>query len=329
MRNLKGMTILVGVLAMGLRLESGTASGARLRWALGTDAPAAPEPSPAKLPVVVVRELKPAEISELLSYPARAVARVNTTVLAEADGVVKQIHTPLGRRVAARQKILTLMHTDPVYQFAPVVVTSPVAGVVSAVDVTEGSQVTRGQRLATVMDPRQVQLIVEIPATDLAAVAPGLAGQFHANGMATEVPVRVRGVSPVVDPATGTATAELELTAAPAGSGAPTGTVVPGVLGQVRFKAQVHQGFSVPDHALVYRGQDTLVRLLEGDNAGGKVKEVVVTVGQKRGGLVEILRGVRAGDRLIERASRFVANGEAVTAQAAEAGTTPPAGATP
>src|SRR5579871_1726634 len=110
------------------------------------------------IPVVLVKQAKASELFDLLSYPARIVPKINATVFAESDGVVSKIATPLGKTVNRHQTMMIITHTDPVYQFAPVTVVAPVSGVISSVDITEGSQVTKGLKLATVTDPDKIQI---------------------------------------------------------------------------------------------------------------------------------------------------------------------------
>src|SRR5947209_8306604 len=102
----------------------------------GGDKPEAP-----KRPVVVLTDVKLADLYDQLTYPARVIPKVNTILLAESDGVVSRIVSPLGQSVRRGQKILTISHTDPVYRYAPLEVLAPVTGVVSAIEVSEGSQV--------------------------------------------------------------------------------------------------------------------------------------------------------------------------------------------
>jgi len=264
------------------------------------------KPQPA---IVFTQVLKQVELFDQLSYPARVVSKVNTTVLSEADGVVSRIFAPLGKTIRRNERVLQITHTDPVYQYAPVALTSPVSGVVSSVEVTEGTQVTRGQRLATITDPAQVRLVAEVPSPDLPFVSPGTLGEFRLDPQAAALPVRVTGVSPFVDPATGTATCELELEHSPKN---PADLPLrPGQVGQIAFKAGAHSGIRVPDYSIVYKGAGTFVRLLD----GGKAHQVAVALGHKQRGLVEIVGGVKEKDVLIERASRFVADGEAVSVQ--------------
>jgi multidrug efflux pump subunit AcrA (membrane-fusion protein) len=261
--------------------------------------------------VVFVDHVKPAELFETLSYPARVIPRFNTTLLAETDGIVSRIYAPLGQRVATRQKVLAITHTDPIYQYAPVYTLSPVSGVVSSMEVTEGTQVTKGQRLGSVTDPSKVRVSVEVPAQDLPYLRKGMPGEFRYAGRDDKVRLRVRGISPFVDPATGTATCELEVVPG------QNVALAPGVLGQATFKANAHRGISIPDYAVIYRGTDTFVRVIpEGSSKEGqKAMQLAVKLGRKERGSVEVLSGLKADARLVLRASRYVADGEVVTVQ--------------
>ena len=129
----------------------------KLLWVfLLASASAYPAPEKPKPPVVFTNTVRSAELYDLLTYPARLNPKINATILADSDGIVKEIITPLGRPVRRNQKILIMTHTDPVYDYAPITVIAPVHGVVSSVEVTEGSRVMRGAKLATITDPTKI-----------------------------------------------------------------------------------------------------------------------------------------------------------------------------
>ena len=276
---------------------------------LSLSAPAAVEPPPAK---VLTKKLEFAELSDTLAYPARVLSKVNTTILAETDGVIASIPAPLGTAVKRGQKILVIQHTDPVYRYAPFTVISPVQGVVSAIEVTQGSLVTRGQKLGSVTDPAKILVKLEIPAADLAQFRAGVEGEFRtARENSEALKVIVAGLSPLVDPATGTASADLEILKAD-----KTLLPPPGTLGQVRFRVNVRKGYSIPETALFYKGEATFVRLL----VDGAVKLFEVRIGRKERGQVEVTpakadQPFPANPVLIERTSRFIADGEKVEIQ--------------
>ncbi len=280
-------------------------------------------------PIVYVQKVESTELSETLTYPARVEPRIKAEVASEADGIVSKINAPLGTRVKAKTALLVIRNTDPVYQYAPQVIVSPVAGVVSRVDVTEGSRVARGDKLALVTDPAQVRVVVEIPAQDVRSIHQGQLAELKIPGDVSDelTPLKVRGLSPFVDPATGTASCELEL--APAskaakGSKKSTAPLPPaGSIARVTFKANVRKGLSVDEGALTYRGHDPFVRIVR----EGKAVLVPITLGRKQAGMVEILKGVNVGDQIVQRSSGFVSDGESVTVEKASNDSTPPSDA--
>lgn len=276
-------------------------------WGLCSQA--AVEPPPAK---VLTKKLEFAELADTLVYPARVLSKVNTTILAETDGVIASIPAPLGTAVKRGQKMLVIQHTDPVYRYAPFSVVSPVEGVVSAIEVTQGSLVARGQKLGSVTDPSKILVKLEIPAADLARFRSGIEGEFSiSRENAQSLKVIVAGLSPLVDPTTGTASADLEILKSEKASLPP-----PGTLGQVRFRLNVRKGYSIPETALFYKGEATFVRLLQ----ESAVKFVEVKTGRKERGQVEIMpaqadQPFPPNPVLIERTSRFIGDGEKVEIQ--------------
>lgn len=274
-----------------------------------TLAQAAIEKTPAK---VLTEKLEKTALFDNLTYPARVSAKINTTVLAETDGVVSQIIAPLGTSVKQGDKILIIEHTDPVYRYAPFTVVAPVSGVVSTVEITQGSQITRGQKLVSVTNPKRVEIKLEIPAADLGYLRARMSGEFRLSlsGDQKTIALQIAGISPFVDPTTGTASANLDVSQAKLASEDRL-VLVPGSLGFVSFKVHQRLGYSVPETAVYYKGSDTFLRLFE----NGHSKQVPVKLGQKSRGMVEILGKLPEHAVLIERSSRFIADGEAVEIQ--------------
>jgi len=269
---------------------------------------AASSPGAEQAPIVIVQAVKTAALGDTITYPARISSEVQAQVYAPSDGVVTRIVATLGTRVRKGARLLLIKNTDPAYEYVPVVVDAPVKGVVSAVAVTEGTRVTRGQALASLTDPERVSLRVEIPAADLTTLKPGASGTFTLPTLEKSFPplaVKVRAVSPLVDPATGTATAELTC------SGSLTCRLPLGAIGRATFLVNRHQGLQVPEQALVYRGKKTLLRLVD----HGKARFVPVKVATTQQGLTEITAGLHSGDQVIVRTSGFVADGQPVVVQ--------------
>jgi multidrug efflux pump subunit AcrA (membrane-fusion protein) len=257
------------------------------------------------VPTVMVKPAKLQEVSQVLSYPAVVDAKVRATVLAEMDGVVRKIHANIGQKVRSGTRLFTMQQTDPVYQFAPVSTISPVTGLVSEMAVTEGTLVAKGQKLAAVTDPRTLKIMIEVAAADIALLQNEGGATLEVPALGAPLQLKLIGISPSVDYATGTATAEL------APKPADVAKLRPGMVGKVTFKAGLHKGFMIPEDALVQTQNRTFVRVVE----DGKAKKVPVTVGARMRGQAEITQGLKEGTMVVERASGFVADGEEVKSE--------------
>lgn len=262
-----------------------------------------------RTPTVVVRAAEPQEISQVLSYPALVDAKVRAVVLAELDGVVRKIHSNIGQKVERGTRLFTIQQTDPVFQFAPVASVTPVTGLVSELNVTEGTLVSKGQKLATVTDPRSLKVTIEVPAGDVPLIQSESAGELEIPSVDKRLKLKLVGVSPSVDVATGTATAELR--PAPA----DIDKIRPGMVGKMTFKANQRRGFLVPEDALIQSQNQTFLRLVKDD----KATKVPVRVGARLLGRAEITEGLNQGDLVVERTSGYVADGETVKAEQAGA----------
>lgn len=257
------------------------------------------------IPVVQVQKVALSESSETLSYPARVESRVSATILAEIEGVVRQVAV-LGAQVKKGQVLFKIQQLDPVYQYAPAKIVAPVSGVVSQVEVNLGTQVARGQKIATVVDPSQLRVTLEVPGSDLGKVGNSAKVTFTTSSNETPEELSFEGISPLVSPSTGTATANLlfknknlKLSA--------------GTLGKVQIVLKGSSSIQVPEQAVVYKGAKPFVRIVDANNIA-KYKEV--ELGQRQAGKVEIKKGLSVNDTLIERASKYVQDNKSVKVEA-------------
>ena len=258
--------------------------------------------STSQIPSVFAKKVELTQIYDSLDYPGRIEAKINASILAESDGVIAKILKPLGTPVKKSDKLIVVQNTDPVYQYAPMQIENVVSGVVSQVFVTEGSRVAKGDKLMLVTDPAQLRVVVEVPAADLKSVRQGDHAQLTQGGDVWDV--KVKGMSPFVDPSTGTANCELEFV-----SGQKNKTRPPaGALAKVSFKADQRNGISIADTAVFYRGKDTFVRVVRDKHAFLQP----IKVGKKQFGMVEIVSGLKANDQVVERTSSFISDGEEV-----------------
>lgn len=258
---------------------------------------------------VLLLQAKSQEFSDNLQFPGRVRSRVNDVMTSEIEGKVIKIEKPLGSKVKKGDVILVLQNTDPVYRYAPIRLRSLSNGFLTSLDVTLMTKVERNQKLFTVTDPQNLLVEVEIPARDLLSLHNGMKGDFRLDPTRPDsIPVEIEGLSPAVDLTSGTATAELR----------PLEKIEllrQGQLGQISLKTNVRQTFVVPESAIVYRDDKSFLRVFE----GGKVQRRPIALGRRVGGTYEITQGLKGGEQIITRTSRFVADGEEVEIQKSEA----------
>jgi multidrug efflux pump subunit AcrA (membrane-fusion protein) len=253
------------------------------------------------IPVVQIKKVALTESTETLSYPARVESRVSASILAEVEGVVRTV-VSLGTRVNKGQVLFKIQQLDPVYQYAPAKIVAPVSGVVSEIEVNLGTQVARGQKIATVVDPTQLRLTVEIPGGDLEKVSRNATVEFINTVSENPEPAVFEGISPLVSSVTGTATANLRFKNKNVKLSA-------GTIGKVQVTLKGDPVVRVPEQAIVYRGSEPFVRVVDAKNIA---KYKAVTLGSRQGGIVEIKKGLTVNDSLIERASSYVQDNKAV-----------------
>ncbi len=90
------------------------------------------------------------------------------------------------------------------------------------------------------------------------------------------------------------------------------GELMPGSLAQVHFKAPAMRTFVVPASAIIFRREGTQVGIL-GDNNVAHV--VSVAIGQDDGATVQIVSGLKDGDRVIQDPPDSLIDGEKVSPQ--------------
>jgi len=254
-----------------------------------------------KDPVVYVQTATKTSLFDVHTFPARILPKIDAAVLSEGQGLIRKIYVSLGQEVQKNEVLAIVENTDPVYRYQPIKIKAPVRGVVSTLEVTEGGLVSKGGKILSIMDPYQVRVLIEVASGDLSTIKRGLKGTLEVNHQEAVVEVEVLGPAPFVDPATGTSTCELKILT-------PAVRLRPGLLSKVIFKTNQRNSVSIPEHAIVYKGKKTLIRLIDKDLS----KYIDINLGQKRNGTVEVIDGLKVGDIYIERASDFIADGQKV-----------------
>lgn len=170
------------------------------------------------------------------------------------------------------------------------IIRAPFTGKVTHRSVDLGRTVRVGAPLFTVEDTTPLLCKIYLPSHLIPSIRTGQIAEVSVGGSADSVIVgKVRMISPVVDPATGTVKVTLELSK-------ENGSVRPGAFADIRMIADTHYGVpAIPRKAIISEGGDLFVFAAGSDT----VRRVQVTTGYQQGDLVEVISGLAPGDSVV------------------------------
>lgn len=170
----------------------------------------------------------------------------------------------------------------------------------------EGALAAPGQPLLVVETLDDLKAIVEVPEADINRFATGDSATIEVGAAGN---VQRRGVVTQINPAGNYASRQFEVQVRLPRDG--TSGLKSGMYAQVLYPADAERALTVPAQALVTRGQLTGLFAIEDSTALLRW----IRTGQRHGDRVEVLSGLRPGDRYIADASRRILDGQPVRPQ--------------
>ncbi|EQB09053.1 secretion protein HylD [Sphingobium quisquiliarum P25] len=169
------------------------------------------------------------------------------------------------------------------------IIRAPFSGWVSLRTVSPGAIVTAGTAIATVSDISRIKLDFTVPETRLSMIREGQ----PIKAVSSAYPDRpfsgtIATIDPVIDPATRAVRVRAILPN-------PDKMLKPGMLLTVSVAARQRQSLAVPELAVVGEGDERYLFIV----AEGKARRVKVATGMRQNGLVEILDGVKPGQKVV------------------------------
>ena len=183
---------------------------------------------------------------------------------------------------------------------------APLAGVVTSMTAVVGAPVDVAQTLVEIADQSALDVLVAIAPADAAPVRPGAGVTLNAGdevGAALVAAGVVGEVVPAVDSVTRTVTVRVRVTR-------PTRPLRIGETRIGRIAVAAHtRAVTVPAEALVPDGESFKVFVVD---SAGVAHARPVTVGIRTGALVEIVKGVAAGETVVTYGAYGVDDGDRV-----------------
>ncbi len=166
---------------------------------------------------------------------------------------------------------------------------SPIAGKVQSVGVRAGERVDAGRLLVQVVAPDTLDLVVAVPASELARLRVGMTAAVGEDGDSMPSPARIAALAPGVDTATNAGQAVIRV---PNGAG----RLYPGAAATARVRLGViRDALVVPDSAITLAGDSSAVFVIGPDSAA---HQRVVRVGVRTEGRTQVEGDLRPGDRV-------------------------------
>lgn len=188
------------------------------------------------------------------------------------------------------------------------VLTAPFDGLVSNRQVDPGSMAAPGMPLLTLEDTSAYRLEVRMDESRAHLVPPGTAAEVQIDRSSAAddgwVPANVAEVASV-DPALHSFVVKLDL---PNSAGLRSG-----VFGRARVLGPSERVLAVPATAVVRRGQLTLAFVVDTD---GAARLRMLSPGRESQGRIEVLAGLKEGDRVVLTPTDAIADGTPITGAA-------------
>jgi membrane fusion protein, heavy metal efflux system len=180
---------------------------------------------------------------------------------------------------------------------------APIAGVVVDRQVGPGQYVQSGAGtpLFTLADVSSVWLVANVREEDAPLIRKGQAVEVNVSAFPSQIiKARVTYVSAQVDPTTHRLTVRAEIPN-------PDGALKPEMFATFHIiTSDGTQSPSVPESAVVYDGTDAHVWVVQGTGNDQVIGLRAIKVGRAAGGNVQVLDGLKVGERLVTRGSLFI-----------------------
>jgi membrane fusion protein (multidrug efflux system) len=197
------------------------------------------------------------------------------------------------------------------------VIRAPFDGVLGLRLVSEGALVTPGTAITTLDDVSLIRLDFTVPESALSQVAIGQRIDARSDAWPGETfSGLITSIDSRVDPVTRAVTARADIPN-------PGRKLRPGMLLDVGVERSARETLAIPELAVQQSGTQASVFRVDGD----KVKDVPVQVGARRRGEVEIVSGLKAGDRIVVEGTVKLRDGARIKDVGTGAGSSQPAAA--
>lgn len=183
-------------------------------------------------------------------------------------------------------------------------ITAPRAGIIASRDAKVGQTTSSSEMLFTIIQDGRLELKLQVPETLIGKIKPGQPVKITSNSnQDLALTGKVREIDPLIDDNSRQATVKVDL---------PGGTnLKPGMFLQAKVNTDTNKGQAVPIEALLPQsGNSAIAFVVQPDNT---VKAQKVVTGEILSGQqVEIIEGLRSGDRIVLKGAAYLKDGDQI-----------------
>jgi RND family efflux transporter MFP subunit len=184
-------------------------------------------------------------------------------------------------------------------------ITSPINGIVTARQTDVGFTAMPGAPLLTIEDDSRYQLETSVEESQVANIRNGESAEVRIDALGgQELAGIVAEIIPASDPASRSYVVKIDLQI---GDGLPA--LKSGMYGKARFTADQKQALSVPEKAVIRRGQLVGVYVVD---ENGMARFRLIKTGKRSGERVEVLGGITDSERIVTGRVEAVSDGSRV-----------------
>lgn len=259
--------------------------------------------------VVSVRTMT-AEITTLHGYVntnGEVESQNSVSVYPDMGGKVISTSVMLGSSVKKNDIIAYVDPSEPGTNYRSSPVYAPISGSVISTPLKNGKKVTTSTAIAIIGDINNLQVTANVPERYVAVLKKGLKAEVSVEAYPGVIFVAtVNRVSPVVDATT--RTKEVILT-----FDRHDERINAGMFAKVKLYTEDYSGAVVmPSDALVQNGDDFFAYIVNSSGDSETVSKVKVEKGKTVDGYVQILSGVKAGDKVVIQGMTSLGDGSKI-----------------
>jgi membrane fusion protein (multidrug efflux system) len=222
--------------------------------------------------------------------------------LAKTGAISKEILEQRQREAASTRAGLDALAS----RLADYVIVAPFDGIVGLRNISVGALLQPATKITTLDDDSVMKLDFSVPSVYLPTLKPGVAIVAKATGFNEEFKGEISAIDSQIDEATRSVIVRAIIPN-------PEAKLKPGLLMSVELMKSPRDAVSIPENAIVPEGRKHFVFVVDETKSPLSVEKREITIGTRRPGDVEVVDGLKEGEKVVVQGTMMVNSGSIVS----------------